>query len=120
LESRMSESPRSFKSKGRLTAGILLLLIGGISLAINLGLEIPRDWWVYTPWLLVILGALQLSWPGVFGGRLAGYWLVVVGGYGLINVYHLFGLTWVTSWPIFVIALGLRVMLGGLLRRTAV
>jgi hypothetical protein len=102
------------KSRSRLTGGIVLLLIGAIALAANLGINVPRDWWSNWPWLLIALGGVQLAWPGSFRERLGGYWLVIVGLYGLINTYGLFGLDWGTSWPIFIIALGIRVMLGGL------
>ena len=117
LENHMSDLSPSRKSRSRLAGGIVLLLIGGIILAANLGVEVPRNWWSHLPWLLIALGGLQLAWPGSFRDRLGGYWLVVVGIYGLINIYGLFGLTWVTSWPIFIIALGLRVMLGGFFKR---
>jgi hypothetical protein len=94
------------------------LLIGAFALAANLGMAMPHEWWLYWPWLLVVMGALQFALPGTFRDRLGGYWLLVVGVWGLINVYGLFGLYWGTSWPIFIIALGLRVALGGLFRRT--
>jgi hypothetical protein len=112
------KSPFSRKTRSSLTGGIILLLIGGFALAANLGLTMPHDWWAYWPWLLLVLGVLQFVWPGTIRDRLGGYWLLVVGGWGLINVYGLFGLYWGTSWPIFIIALGLRVVLGGLFRRT--
>jgi hypothetical protein len=115
----MSDSATNRKSRSRLTGGIILLLIGVIALAANLGVEVPRNWWSQWPWLLIALGSLQLAWPGSFRDRLGGYWLIVVGLYGLINIYELLGLTWATSWPIFIIALGLRVMLGGLFKHTS-
>jgi hypothetical protein len=62
------------------------------------------------------LGIVPLVWPGPLRDRLAGYWLVVTGFWGLVNIYHLFGLSWATSWPIFIIAAGVRVALSGILR----
>jgi hypothetical protein len=117
LENRMSDPSLDRKSRGRLTGGIILLLVGAIALAANLGIEVPHNWWSQWPWLLIALGGVQLAWPGGYRERLGGYWLIVVGAYGLINIYGVFGLDWGTSWPIFIIALGLRVMLGGLFRR---
>ena len=113
----MAERSLSHRSKSRLTAGIVLLLIGGIALAYNLGVDIPTGWWRHLPWLLIVLGGVQLAWPGgSFRERVGGYWLVVVGIYALVCIYRVLGLFWISAAPIFVIALGLRVILGGLFR----
>ena len=106
------------RSRSRFTFGIILLLIGAWALADQLGFDVPRDWWNNWPWLLIVMGALQFAWPGNLWERLAGFWLIAVGAWGLVNIYGLFGLHWGTSWPILVIALGLRVVLGGLFRRS--
>jgi len=100
-------------ARSRLTWGIVLLVVGAVALAVNLGLSIPRDWWDYWPALLIILGGAQLFWPGSPRERLSGYWLLAVGIYGWISVFELFGLHWGTSWPILIVALGLRIILGG-------
>ncbi len=94
------------------------MLVGAMALTYSLGFDIPGSWWRHLPWLLVILGGVQLAWPGSARDRLGGYWLVVVGGYALICIYKVLGLQWVSAAPIFIIALGLRVMLGSLLRHT--
>ena len=67
------------RSRGRLTAGIILLIVGVIFMAIELGIELPHDWWKHWPWLLVAMGAIQVSWPGSPRERLSGYWLLAVG-----------------------------------------
>lgn len=96
----------------RLLWGILLLVAGALALAVNLGLNIPRAWWNYWPALLILLGSVQLVWPGGPRERLSGYWLLVVGIYGWISVFELFGLHWGTAWPILLVAVGLRIVLG--------
>lgn len=115
----MSDSPfHNPQARRRLVLGIILLTIGGIALAVNLGLHIPDEWWWdYGPWALLAIGVTQMAWPGARSARRFGYWLAVVGGYLLLNQYEVFGLTWSTSWPIFIIAAGIRVMLGGFFRR---
>ena len=100
------------KRRGRLATGIVLLLVGAAMLAMNLGFHLPEGWYLYWPWLLVGLGIAQLGWPGTFRERVGGYWLLIVGAWGLINMYEILGLTWSTSWPLFIIAAGLRVVLG--------
>lgn len=102
------------RSPGRTVVGLFLLLVGVLLLAGSLGFEVPRRLWSYWPFLLLALGAVKLLWPGAPDERRGGFWLVVVGLYGWINVWHLFGLDWGSSWPIFVIASGLTIVFDGL------
>ena len=118
-ESSQSTRGNNHRSRGNFALGIVLLVGGGVLLASNLGFVIPLQWWQFWPWLLISLGAARLLWPGSLHERLGGYWLVVVGVWGLINHYQLFGLRLHTSWPIFIIAVGLRIILGGVVRRFA-
>jgi LiaF transmembrane domain len=90
----------------RMVLGLYLLLLGGLVLADNLGYEIPGELWSYWPFLLLGLGTVKLVWPGERDERRSGFWLVVVGAYGLLCVFHVFGLTWGNAWPIFLIAYG--------------
>jgi hypothetical protein len=100
-------------SAGRTVAGLFLLAIGALMLAGNLGLDVPRRIWSYWPFLLLALGLVKLLWPGAPDDRRSGFWLVVVGLYGWINLWHLFGLDWGSSWPIFLIAAGVTILFEG-------
>src|SRR5215471_11521962 len=102
--------------RGRLIWGIVLLVAGGFALAVNLGYRIPRDMWDYWPAILIGLGAIQMAVPGSSRDRLGGFWLLVVGGYCWISNFELFGLNWGTSWPILIVAVGIRMVLGSLWR----
>jgi hypothetical protein len=112
----MPQRPRIRPIRSHFTLGVVLLLVGGLLLAENLGVNIHRYVWEYWPFMLMAIGVLQLAWPANWSTRLGGYWLVVVGAWGAINIYEWFGLHWGNSWPIFIIALGIRVILGALLR----
>jgi hypothetical protein len=103
-------------ARRRLTWGIVLLVFGALALAVNLGVTIPRDLWDYWPGLLLAMGVAQLAWPGTARDRLSGYWLIAVGIYGFVSVFEMFGLHWGTSWPILLVALGIRIVLGGFFR----
>jgi hypothetical protein len=60
------------------------------------------------------MGAVQMLWPGTVRERLSGFWLIAVGIYGFVSVWEMFGLHWGTSWPILLVAVGVRIVLGGL------
>jgi hypothetical protein len=103
-------------ARTRFTWGLVLLVVGGLALSVNLGLRIPRDLWEYWPTLPLAIGAVQLVWPGSMRDRFTGYWLVVLGVYGFVSVFEMFGLHWGTSWPIWLVAAGIRIILGGVFR----
>jgi hypothetical protein len=106
----------SRRARGRMLVGIVLLLVGCFILASNLGLVVP-DWWTHWPWLLIVIGVAQFFFPGGFRERMFGYWLVVVGGVAAVSQNEWFGLDWSDTWPIFIIAAGVRIILGGVYRR---
>ena len=107
--------PESRSARSRLVWGIFLLIFGAIALAVNLGFRIPRDIWNYWPFVLIALGGLQMLWPGSARDRLTGYWLLAIGIYGFITEFEIFGLHWGTSWPIIIVAWGIRIVIGSML-----
>jgi hypothetical protein len=120
-ESEMSkqqpETPRPPRLRSNLAFGVILLLVGSIILASNLGIAIPYDWWSFWPWLLIVLGAMQMALPDRLTNGRGGFWMLVAGIYGAVSMHGFFGLHWSNAWPIFIIALGVRVILGGTFRR---
>ena len=112
-----TETRETRRSAGRTVVGFFLLAIGALLLAGNLGFDVPRRIWSYWPFLLLALGSVKLFWPGTPEERRSGFWLVVAGLYGWINIWHLFDLDWHRSWPIFVIAAGVSILFEGFSRR---
>ncbi len=104
---------RARQRVGGLTGGVILLVLGVLFLASNLGYIVPirvARWW---PFLLIALGlARLLSTTGDGERRRGGHWLLVVGIYGWVSEWRLFGLDWGTAWPIFLIASGLMIASG--------
>jgi len=100
----------------RLLLGVVLLVVGVCLLVDNLGFDISRYLWDYWPFLLIAVGGIQLAWPGTWEERRSGFWLLIVGIWGAINSFEWLGLHWGNSWPIFIIALGIRVLIDGLAR----
>ena len=91
----------------RLIWGLFLIALGGLLLAVNLGLPLPHRVWNYWPFLVIALGAARM----LFSRDGDGFWWLLGGLYGWISIWHVGGLTWGTAWPIFVIAGGLSMLL---------
>jgi hypothetical protein len=112
LEGSMTKRARSEKTKsiGRIVLGCYLILIGGLIFGRNLGVEIPHGIWSWWPFLLLAGGGAKM----LFGGRDGleeGFWMTLAGLYCWVSVWRLWGLSWGTAWPIFVIAGGLSMVL---------
>ena len=95
----------------RLIWGFFLIALGAMLLAVNLGLDVPKSVWNYWPFLLLAMGAARMLFAGDSESRGGGFWLILAGLYGWISIWNLWGLTWGTAWPIFVIAGGISVLL---------
>jgi len=99
-------------SRARVVFGLIVMLVGGMMLIDRLdwrwGFEFDVHLW---PFILILLGVARLSDRAVdphgrARGRRSAVWLLVVGVWGLINEYRMFGLSYGTSWPLLLIAAG--------------
>src|SRR5687768_5077375 len=89
--------------------GLLLLLLGAVLLAYNLGFEIPIKAWKLWPLPLIGLGLVGLLVPSRHLDRSGGLWMLTVGLYGAVGTFNWFGLGW-EAWPVFLIAAGLSLI----------
>ena len=95
------EIPQKFKN-GRVIAGIILVIVGGIFLARQMGIDFPR--WLFNWQVFLIVLGLFIGAKHNF--KTSGWWIVsLVGVVFLINEYypgigHMF-------WPLIIILVGL-------------
>ena len=108
---------RRRSSTGRLILGLYLMVIGVLLFSSNLGFEIPHGVWNYWPFLLIVGGGARIFFGGDRESWSEGFWLLLSGLYCWISVWNLWGLSWGTAWPIFVVAGGISLVLGGRGRR---
>lgn len=108
-------------SRKRLVVGAALMLAGVVLMAllhgwggewlIRLLRALGRGWWPVVP---LTFGLLRIAFPGSDRGRRrprsGGAWLVLVGVWGLISEFRLFGLSYSTSWPLLIVAAGLVIV----------
>jgi hypothetical protein len=94
---------------GTLVGGIILIVLGALFLLEELRLtdfgDVIRRYW---PMIIVLVGV-----PKLFSYRTmwSGLWLIAVGGWLQIARLKLFGLTYGTSWPLLLIALGAGIII---------
>jgi len=109
----MNEQKRD-RDSGGLFAGIMLIVIGTLFLLDRLGYadvhDVLHNYW---PMFLVVFGLSRFvhrrrAWSGV--------WLIVIGLWLQATTLHLWGVTFNSSWPLLLIAIGgvmvLRTLLG--------
>lgn len=101
---------------GQIGIGVVILVMGVLMLLDRTDLLSFDAGRLFPGLLLMALGLAQQASHWGHGRRrnpLAGFWLIVIGAWLLINETHAFGLTGHTSWPLLVIAGGLLIVLRG-------
>jgi hypothetical protein len=112
----METAPRHRRRKqGRILWGVLLITAGAVMMVERLGLMDVRVTTHLWPVVPLALGVLRLIDPctgrdGRPAGRRPAAWLLFVGGWGLLNEFHVFGLAYWNSWPLFIIFVGINMV----------
>lgn len=102
----------------QLIFGVVIALLGVAFLFNNFDLIDIGNVWQYWPLILVAIGlnkTLQAENPRA---RESGIWWMFWGFWLLISYMHLFGLTFGTSWPLIIIAWGIRFLWKSLTRNS--
>ena len=117
---------------GAIAAGLLLAGLGVAMYLDTTGVFRVNVWRLVGPVFLIALGSAIVLDRGGFvaecgrvsdedrrrrirrrGGSLGGLWLIGLGCWMLVSQTHLFGLTYNTSWPLFIILAGVMIMIRG-------
>jgi hypothetical protein len=98
--------------------GLILIMIGAIYFAHSQNYLQEADWWDYVVLGLGIVFLLEAFIRGVMPEYRGGAWGRVVPGLilTLVGLYLIYGLAIGTWWPIILIAAGLIIILGALVR----
>lgn len=86
--------------------GLILLTLGGMFLLSNVGLVdrgLIKQWWVVFP---IVFGIGRLVSARTAKAVSEGVFLLLIGVWFLIAVTEWMGLTWRSSWPLALIAVG--------------
>jgi hypothetical protein len=118
---------------GAIAAGLLLVLLGAAMFLDNSGMFRVNAGRLVGPFFLIVIGSMIVLDRGGFvaecrrtsdedgrprrirrrGGSIGGLWLIGLGCWMLVSQTHLFGLTYNTSWPLFIILAGVMILLRG-------
>lgn len=105
------DSEDAYRWRKQVVWGLLLILVGGVVLLDRLGHLDAEMLWHYWPLLLVVVGINQtIGYPSPreFGN---GLWLVFIGLWLFAVFENAFGLTFRNSWPLFILAWGVKLVL---------
>ena len=90
----------------RAVIGAALVLAGVAMLADRIGWVDVGSIWNYWPLIPIGVGAigLMVSRPSEWSGP---FWVLMAGVYCAVSHWGLWGLSWMTAWPIFFVAAGI-------------
>jgi hypothetical protein len=99
---------------GRVFAGIVVILVGVTMLIDRSGWFDVRLSSHYWPVVVIVLGVMTLVDPRHRHQRprpvIGGVWLIYVGGWLLLNEFHVLGFGYNDSWPLLIVGAGLAIV----------
>ena len=101
----------------QVVSGLLLIAVGAIVLLDRMYYIDAGSFWHYWPLLLVVVGINQtIGYPSEreFGN---GLWTVFIGLWLFACLEHVLGLTFRNSWPLFILAWGVKMVVQPLIAR---
>ena len=105
---RRDDEVRAFHP-GRVTGGVILLGVGILMLLDRTHLVAGHAAQLIPGFVLILIGAVQMVEPrdcGRRGGPFRGLWPILIGVWLIVNAVELWGLTYRTSWPLLIVAMG--------------
>jgi uncharacterized membrane protein HdeD (DUF308 family) len=107
----------AYRWRKQVVWGLLLIIVGAVVLLDRLYYIDAGSFWHYWPLLLVVVGINQtIGYPSVreFGN---GLWTAFTGLWLFACFEHVFGLTFANSWPLFILAAGVKMVAQPLIAR---
>lgn len=94
----------------KIIIGASIILIGGLQLLKNLGMDINLDIWDFWPVILIIAGLAQITKPHPYRHLMSGLILLVLGAGFLMNNLDMLEFDFSDIWPLILIILGVAIL----------
>jgi hypothetical protein len=107
----------AYRLRKQVVWGLLLIVVGTVVLLDRLYYIDAGTFWHYAPLLMVVVGINQtIGYPSPreFGN---GLWTAFIGLWLFACFEHIFGLTFRNSWPLFILAAGVKMVAEPLVAR---
>ena len=95
--------------------GLALIIVGGIFLVDRLGLADMENIWNFWPAFIALHGAVAMMFAGNLAQAIDGLFSIAVAFWIYACLEHLWGWTFLATWPVVVIAGGVVMVARGLL-----
>lgn len=105
------EANRAYEWRRQLVWGLVIVGVGVALFANSMGMIELRSMWHYAPLTLVILGMNNMVGYPTARHFTNGLWQMVLGLWLFAVFERMYGLTFANSWPILVIAFGVKLAL---------
>lgn len=99
-----------FRLSSQVLFSIILMLIGVVLLLNNFDVLELGPVWQYWPFVLVIIGINKIIQSAGISGVGEGIWLVFLGLWLYVSIYHVWGLGFRDTWPMLIVAWGLSML----------
>jgi hypothetical protein len=101
----------SYEWRRQLLWGLILIGFGTVFFLDRADLFEVDQLWHYWPLLLVIMGVNKMIGYPTARHFTGGLWLAFVGVWLFANFEHLYGMTFHNSWPLLIIAVGVKMII---------
>ena len=98
----------------QVAAGVLLMAAGVVLLLDQKDVLDIGPIWRWAPLVLVLMGLWKLSAPRATRDAGAGFELILFGVWVLACLQHWYGLSFVNSWPLVFVGMGVRMIVNSL------
>lgn len=107
----------SYEWRKQLMWGLVLICVGAAIFVDQMGWADVRSLWHYWPLLLVVIGVNKMIGYPTARDFSSGLWMMFMGIWLFAVFENLFGLTFRNSWPIFIIASGVSMIMEPFIKR---
>lgn len=110
------DTDTSYAWRRQLLWGVLIIVAGVTLVLDRMAIIELGTAWQYWPLILVVMGMNKMVGYPTARHFTDGLWLILMGLWLFAVVQGVFGLTWLNSWPLIIIAFGIKMVVEPLIK----